>query len=179
MTSPIHVVPVPSRNRLRRRSVLPAMAGQMIPRRRRIAALAVVVLLAACARTGAPSDAAESDAAATSGRPTRTDNPAQPVPSESAPAAVGEVPEALLGQILTNAADRADVDVDDIEVLRAEMVVWNDGSLGCPEPGMMYTQALVDGYHVVLDADGTELDYRATTTGDYRFCENPGPPSGG
>ena len=86
---------------------------------------------------------------------------------------------ALLGQILTNAADRADVDVDDIEVLRAEMVVWNDGSLGCPEPGMMYTQALVDGYHVVLDADGTELDYRATTTGDYRFCENPGPPSGG
>jgi hypothetical protein len=30
--------------------------------------------------------------------------------------------------------------------------VWNDGSLGCPEPGMMYTQALVNGYWLIIEA---------------------------
>jgi hypothetical protein len=135
--------------------------------------------MAGCMPAAAPDDASPDDASPATDRPTRTDNPAQPVPSESSAPVIGEVPEALLGQILANAADVSDVDLDDIEVLRAEAVIWNDGSLGCPEPGMMYTQALVDGYHVVLVAAGTELDYRATDTGDFRLCENPGPPSGG
>ena len=142
----------------------------------------VTLLLAACAAgTGQPPESADEPSAEASAtdRPMRSDVPAQPVPSASAPTVVGEVPEELLGQILTNAAEHADVEVDAIDVVRAEAVTWNDGSLGCPEPGMMYTQALVDGYHVVLDADGTELDYRATTNGDFRLCENGGAPSGG
>jgi hypothetical protein len=143
--------------------------------RRVIAApITLALLLAGCAATGAPSDEP-----ATSDRPVRTDHPAQPVPSDSAAAVIGEVPDELLDQILASAADEAGVDIGAIEVLRAEAVTWTDGSLDCPEPGMMYTQALVDGYHVVVDASGTELDYRATTNGDYRLCENPGRPSGG
>jgi hypothetical protein len=147
------------------------------PRRRspRHAPLALaLIVLAGCAATGAPSrDDVASD------RPMRTDPPAEPIPSVSAPGVVGEVPDALLAQILADAADGAGIDIDDVEVVRAEAVTWNDGSLGCPEPDVMYTQALVDGYHVVLEADGTELDYRATANGDFRRCENPGRPSGG
>ena len=45
---------------------------------------------------------------------------------------------------------------------RPGAVTWNDGSLGCPEPGMFYTQALVDGYHVILQAGDEELDYRVS-----------------
>ena len=33
-----------------------------------------------------------------------------------------------------------------IDVVLYEDVVWRDGSLGCPQPGMAYTQALEDGY---------------------------------
>jgi hypothetical protein len=30
-------------------------------------------------------------------------------------------------------------------MVRAESAVWNDESLGCPEPGMMYSQSLING----------------------------------
>jgi hypothetical protein len=132
------------------------------------------LLVAACAGGVGPGDEPSGSGGAFSPRAV------DPVASGSTAAPIGEVPQALLEQILTNAADLADVDIEEIEVLRAEAITWNDGSLGCPEPGMMYTQALVEGYHVVLRAAGDELDYRATAEGDYLLCENPdGPPSGG
>ena len=51
-------------------------------------------------------------------------------------------------------------------MVRAESAVWNDRSLGYPEPGMMYTQALVNGYWVMIDAAGQNCDFRV----DFRLC---------
>jgi hypothetical protein len=90
------------------------------------------------------------------------------------PPVTGEVPAALLDQIIADLAGRLGVPVGEIEVVRGEAVVWNDGSLGCAEPGMMYTQALVDGYWVVLEYEGQLYDYRATEGGHFRLCEVPG-----
>ena len=42
-------------------------------------------------------------------------------------------------------------------LLGAERVTWPDGSLGCPAPGRMYTQALVPGYRVRLRGPDGEL----------------------
>ena len=95
----------------------------------------------------------------------------------AAPAAVtGEVPTELLGAIKADLAARQAASVDDIEVLRAQAVVWRDGSLGCPEPGLMYTQALVNGYWVVLSLNGKEWDYRAGTRDHFSLCERNGKP---
>ena len=58
-------------------------------------------------------------------------------------------------------------------MVSAEPKTWNDGSLGCPQPGQLYTQALVPGYQVILDANGKQMDYRATESGDVKLCENP------
>jgi hypothetical protein len=55
-------------------------------------------------------------------------------------------------------------------MVRAESAVWNDGALGCPEPGMMYTQALVNGYWVVIDAAGQNYDFRVDSGGNFRLC---------
>jgi hypothetical protein len=41
-------------------------------------------------------------------------------------------------------------------------ITWDDGSLGCPKPGM-YTRALVDGFRAVLRAAGGELAYHGNT----------------
>ena len=46
------------------------------------------------------------------------------------------------------------------EVIRSEEKLWPDGSLGCPQPGMVYSQAMVPGYHVVVDHGGRAYDYR-------------------
>lgn len=133
-------------------------------------AVAVVVLaVTACARDagGAP---------AGSDRPARSDVPAEPVPSSSVPAMDGEVPVTILAAILQDATERSGVGLDDLVVSRAEAVTYSDGSLDCPEPGMTYTQALVDGYHVEIDADGATLDYRVGAGGSFRLCESGGPP---
>jgi hypothetical protein len=79
----------------------------------------------------------------------------------------------MLESVIQLAADETGVPTDEIEVLVAESVTWSDGSLGCPQPGQMYTQALVPGYRVVLRAAGDELAYHASESGDFRLCSNP------
>ena len=59
----------------------------------------------------------------------------------------------------------------DPEVVSAEAVTWNDGSLGCPEAGQAYTQALIDGYQVILEVDGERYDYRVGSGASVRLCE--------
>lgn len=83
----------------------------------------------------------------------------------------GEVPDDVLDAILADLASRLGIGNDSIAVVRAESVVWNDSALGCPQPGMMYLQALVSGYWVVLEADGKEFDYRAADSGRFFLCE--------
>jgi hypothetical protein len=67
------------------------------------------------------------------------------------------------------------VDPDDIHVVANEPVTWRDGSLGCPEPGMMYTQALVDGYRIVLRAAGEVVEYHGSTGRPPFRCDHPDP----
>ena len=81
-----------------------------------------------------------------------------------------KVPQAILEPILAYAAARAKVGRDKLVIVRAEPVVWNDGSLGCPEPGMMYTQALINGYWVVIEAAGQTYDFRVGRGGSFQLC---------
>lgn len=143
---------------------------------RLILTMLVALAVVACAAGGASPSA---DLPADADRPTRSLPPLATVPAETPSGATGEVPAQLMAEILADAAERSGTDTTDITVVRAEQQTWNDGSLGCPEPGMGYTQALVEGYHVVLAASGEEYDYRATESGSFHLCEEGGPPSGG
>lgn len=67
---------------------------------------------------------------------------------------------------------------DTLRVIRAEHVTWPDGARGCPQPGMMYTQALLDGYRIVIATpDGDEFFHGATNDAPTR-CDNPHEPVG-
>lgn len=55
-------------------------------------------------------------------------------------------------------------------VVRAEAVVWPDGSLGCPVPGGVYTQAEVPGYWVELELAQRRFDYRFGDPGIPILC---------
>lgn len=46
-----------------------------------------------------------------------------------------------------------------VEVVTVEEVDWPDGSIGCPVPGMRYTQAVVNGTRIVLRHDDVEFTY--------------------
>ncbi|MDQ3178092.1 MAG: hypothetical protein M3Q72_11230 [Actinomycetota bacterium] len=54
-----------------------------------------------------------------------------------------------------------------------ERVTWRDGSIGCPESGRLYTQALVPGRRVVLRVDGRDFAYHAGRSGPLTFCARP------
>jgi hypothetical protein len=140
-----------------------------------VLALVLAILTAACAAgSGAsPVETGTPDAS----RPTRSAPDLSTVPPSDAPV-IGEVPADILADLVADAAERTATEPDAVEVVQAEAVTWNDGSLGCPEPGMSYTQALVDGYQVILRAGGDELDYRVGGEGGFRICEGGGRPSG-
>ena len=76
-----------------------------------------------------------------------------------------------MDQMLEQVSDLSSIPADQLIVESQEEVTWNDGSLGCPEPGMMYTQALVDGYRVIIRAGDKTYDFRGTGT-DFRLCTN-------
>ena len=76
----------------------------------------------------------------------------------------------MLDRIRADAAQRAGVILDQVKVLTVESVTWPDGSLGCPEPGMMYTQALVRGYRIRVDVAGTPMTYHTGATSTFVLC---------
>lgn len=61
-------------------------------------------------------------------------------------------------------------------MLQIEDVTWPDGSLGCPLPGRSYTQALVDGYRVVLRYNGVAYRYHGAGGDDPFYCATPQEP---
>jgi hypothetical protein len=50
------------------------------------------------------------------------------------------MPQAILDPILKEAAALAKVDREQLGDRARRIGGWNDGSLGCPEPGNMYTE---------------------------------------
>jgi hypothetical protein len=58
----------------------------------------------------------------------------------------------------------------DVLQVRAEDVVWRDGSLGCAQPGLMYTQALVAGWRIRVEAGDRALVYHASRRGQWLWC---------
>ena len=123
-----------------------------------------------------PTPAEDGDVEPPSGSP--SDEPA-PEGGEESPTGDGAQPQDLSAEIefaLSDAASTSGVAQDEIRVLLAEHVTWNDGALGCPEPGGMYTQALVDGYRILLSVDGEEWAYHGQDGQEPFHCENPREP---
>ncbi len=143
---------------------------------------ALVVTLAACG------GGEGSDPTVTTGVvDTTSAGPATTVPptgSSTTPAQGDEPMDGLTpaeSDIVTAAIDdlvgRLDVEPASITLADFERVTWSDGSLGCPQPGMMYTQALVEGSRTILEAGGVTFAYHAGRDDDPFLCEKPSKPS--
>jgi hypothetical protein len=87
-----------------------------------------------------------------------------PLP-QGTPVATAAVPKAVRRAVVANAARRLGVVESSVVVVRAEQVTWSDGSLGCAEPGGIYTQNLVAGYLIVAKAGDTEIAYHTDARG--------------
>jgi hypothetical protein len=78
--------------------------------------------------------------------------------------------ESIIESVLEDAATRTGIARADLKVESAISVTWPDGSLGCPQPGMNYTMALVPGYRITVQAGEQVLDYHASRRGYFVLC---------
>lgn len=145
------------------------------------AALSLLIFLMLGCSSAPPGASPEGSTSASGSLPPRSSGSgdlAPTVPPSAAPI-IGEVPPGVMDAVRARLATDTGLDAAAAEVKVAEAVEWPDGSLGCPEPGGIYTQAIVPGYRVVLVLDGQEYDYRvAARNVVIRRCEDVGPIGG-
>ena len=130
--------------------------------------LTTLVILALAACGGAASQVASVSVTTTNSVVETTTSEEQPVATE--PVYDPEL-SPIVERALADLAARLEVEESSIEVLSAELVTWPDGSRGCPQPGMFYTQALVEGSRVLLRSGETTYPYHAGDNGEPFLCE--------
>jgi len=90
---------------------------------------------------------------------------AEPAP----PPAHGLAPD-LLAAMRADAARRGHVADAEARVVSVQPVTWPDGAIGCPQPGMVYTQMLVPGWLVQIEAGTQRLAYHVGRGGRWLMC---------
>ena len=84
-------------------------------------------------------------------KPTRTPVPVKLTPAQSAAFAA--------------LSDITGLPADKMTLVSTEAVTWPDGCLGVQRMGMMCTQALVEGFKIVLEAEGKEYEFHTDQDG--------------
>src|SRR5262245_32195965 len=96
--------------------------------------------------------------------PTPNATPAQPMPTNS-------FLRQVTNQAVQDLASRLAVPPERIEFLELKSMLWPDGGLGCPRPGMVYPQVQQDGYLIRLRAGKREFEYHGGGRRGPFLCE--------
>jgi hypothetical protein len=91
-------------------------------------------------------------------------------PSAAGPSASLALAPEVEAAIRSDLETRVGVDASATGVVSIERQTWPDGAMGCPQPDEFYTQAIVEGYRVVISLTGGQYDYRVSDGGQIRFC---------
>lgn len=83
----------------------------------------------------------------------------------------GAAMDAQIDAAKQDLAQRLGIDASAVEVVEVDAVTWPDTSLGCPRPGMMYPQVLVEGVLVQLRANGQIYRYHGDGQRQLFLCD--------
>lgn len=100
-------------------------------------------------------------------------NQTEPVEDPNPGLNAGEVPQAIFESVLVDLMAVSGATVEELTVNKSEAIIWSDGSLGCPQPDVMYTQALVPGYQIIISIGDKTYDYHVADSGAFVLCGNP------
>ncbi len=95
-----------------------------------------------------------------------TSTPSSPEPSPP-------VGGSAVQQSVADLAATLDVDPGEVEVVSVEEMTWRNGSRGCAQPGMSYTQALIEGSRIILRAGGRTYEYHSGGSQPPSRCDQP------
>jgi hypothetical protein len=78
---------------------------------------------------------------------------------------------AIVDAARADLAQRRAAPLDMVELVGVWTVVWPDGGLGCPRPGMVYPQVQVDGWLIRLRVGDQSFDYHGDGVRPAFLCE--------
>jgi hypothetical protein len=78
---------------------------------------------------------------------------------------------AAVDAALTDAANHLILSKDQLRVDKVEPQEWPDSSLGCPQPGELYSQVVTPGYLIIISSSSAnQLEYHADTRSRVTLC---------
>ena len=104
--------------------------------------------------------------------PTRIPDPA-PASAAGQPVATATMPRDVRRAVIADAARRFKVPEAAVVLANAEKLTCSDGALGCPQPGQMYSRALVPGFRVLAKTREGDLLYHTDMRGQTVVCTSP------
>lgn len=148
-------------------------------------AIITIAVLAACAPAPAPTPASVLSTVApkTTTQPNSAPGGMSNNASGAGPSMGTPVPRptplgvAQVAQAKEDLSKRLSVPASQVELVSGQIVTWRDSSLGCPKPGMAYSQVLTEGYLIQLAASGKLFQYHSSKSGAPFLCDNPQPPA--
>ncbi|MFQ5554919.1 MAG: hypothetical protein ACE5GC_06065 [Acidimicrobiia bacterium] len=99
-----------------------------------------------------------------------TDPPTTPAGTPPTPGIIESGLERLVEVAIADLSSRLGVAGSEIVAVSAESVVWPDGSLGCSQPDMAYTQVQVDGALITLGHGESTYGYHSGGARDPFLC---------
>jgi hypothetical protein len=75
------------------------------------------------------------------------------------------LPASVRTAVLQAASGRTGLSTSELRIVSTERRTWSDGCLGLSEPGVFCTQALVEGWRVVVEGREYRLVYRTNASG--------------
>jgi hypothetical protein len=72
---------------------------------------------------------------------------------------------------MSDATAHLGVSRDQLHVDQVQAHQWPDSSLGCPQPGQLYSQIVTPGYLVVISGSGKQLEYHTDARSHVTLCQ--------
>ena len=144
----------------------------------RLAVVLSAVLLAAsgCASSETPgAGTSTSPVASPTAAGTEASGTASTMPSSGTDATLSDDlrTRPAVAAAIADTATREGVAPGEVVIAAWSPVTWNDGSIGCPQKGRSYTQALVGGELLLLRVGTGLFQYHASEGGPLAYCANP------
>ena len=80
------------------------------------------------------------------------------------------VSQSLIDQVQADLAKLLGVPRDAVQLCAWSSTVWNDTSLGCPQPDQAYLQVLTPGYRIFLQCGDMTYEYHTDSDEHFVFC---------
>ena len=155
---------------------------------RSLSLLVVISLLLGCAVPPSATGAAGSPSADTPAVPptaepvtltptTPTGTTALPTaaatPSTTPAASIPPQANAAVEQVRQAVATKTGAALASVTVNSVTALNWPDSALGCPQPGVMYSQLVTPGYKIVVSAKGQTFEYHSDRGSHVVTCPTP------